>query len=200
MPATCSNIHAGFVMDNCEDGATPGTSGRILLINYADIDRALSKMSATDANVIEDLILKEGATAYEVDSMPGSAVLGESGLVVGTYKSGFSHSVTGRIFKKNEDAKTFINQLPNALIVALVENMNRGDAGDTKYEVYGWDNGLRLTEHTGSTDMPDDAPYTFVIATGENAREATLPKSFFKTDEATTDTAVDALLIAPTNP
>lgn len=198
--ADCSKIQLGFEMDSCEDTALAGTAGRILLINYSDVDRALSKMSATDPNVVESLVLKTGAVAYEVDSMPGSAVLGESGLVVGTYKSGFSHSVTGRIFKKNEDAKSFINQLPNALVIALVENKNLGDDGDTKYELYGWGAGLRLTEHTGSTDMPDDAPYTFVLATPENTREPSLPPSFFDTDMATTDAAVDALLTPPVQP
>ena len=112
----------------------------------------------------------------------------------GTYPKTHQHNVVVRIFKKSEAAKKFVNGLTNARVIAIVENNDTGDNGDTKYEVYGWDSGLELTEITVTTEMTDGVAYQVTLANGTIAQEGSLPMSLFNTDEKTTDLMVEGLL------
>lgn len=190
----CSKIKTGFTNQVCGKPAIAGTTARVILLSYSDVDK--SKSDVTD-NVISSLILKAGATGYEVDSLP-NATVGSDTINAGTYLKTHQHNVVVRIFKKSEAAKKFVNGLTNARVIAIVENNDTGDNGDTKYEVYGWDSGLELTEITVTTEMTDGVAYQVTLANGTIAQEGSLPMSLFNTDEATTDLMVDGLLAGGT--
>lgn len=186
----CSKIKTGFINQVCGKPAIAGTTARVILLSYSDADK--SKSVVTD-NVISSLILKAGATGYEVDSLP-NATVGSDTINAGTYLKTHQHNVVVRIFKKSEAAKKFVNGLTNARVIAIVENNDTGDNGDTKYEVYGWDSGLELTEITVTTEMTDGVAYQVTLANGTIAQEGSLPMSLFNTDEKTTDLMVEGLL------
>ena len=186
----CSKIKTGFTNQVCGKPAIAGTTARVILLSYADVDK--SKSVVTD-NGISSLILKAGATGYEVDSLP-NATVGSDTINAGTYLKTHQHNVVVRIFKKSEAAKKFVNGLTNARVIAIVENNDTGDNGDTKYEVYGWDSGLELTEITVTTEMTDGVAYQVTLANGTIAQEGSLPMSLFNTDEKTTDLMVEGLL------
>lgn len=190
----CSKIKTGFINQVCGKPAIAGTTDRVILLSYSDVDK--SKSVVTD-NVISSLILKAGATGYEVDSLP-NATVGSDTINAGTYLKTHQHNVVVRIFKKSEAAKKFVNGLTNARVIAIVENNDTGDNGDTKYEVYGWDSGLELTEITVTTEMTDGVAYQVTLANGTIAQEGSLPMSLFNTDEKTTDLMVDGLLAGGT--
>lgn len=190
----CSKIKTGFINQVCGKPAIAGTTARVILLSYSDVDK--SKSVVTD-NVISSLILKAGATGYEVDSLP-NATVGSDTINAGTYLKTHQHNVVVRIFKKSEAAKKFVNGLTNARVIAIVENNDPGDNGDTKYEVYGWDSGLELTEITVTTEMTDGVAYQVTLANGTIAQEGSLPMSLFNTDEATTDLMVAGLLAGGT--
>ena len=190
----CSKIKTGFINQGCGKPAIAGTTARVILLSYSDVDK--SKSVVTD-NVISSLILKASATGYEVDSLP-NATVGSDTINAGTYLKTHQHSVVVRIFKKSEAAKKFVNGLTNARVIAIVENNDTGDDGDTKYEVYGWDSGLELTEITVTTEMTDGVAYQVTLANGTIAQEGSLPMSLFNTDEETTDLMVDGLLAGGT--
>lgn len=186
----CSKIKTGFTNQVCGKPAIAGTTARVILLSYSDADK--SKSAVTD-NVISSLILKAGATGYEVDSLP-NATVGSDTINAGTYLKTHQHNVVVRIFKKSEAAKKFVNGLTNARVIAIVENNDTGDNGDTKYEVYGWDSGLELTEITVTTEMTDGVAYQVTLANSTIAQEGSLPMSLFNTDEKTTDLMVEGLL------
>lgn len=186
----CSKIKTGFTNQVCGKPAIAGTTARVILVSYSDADKSKSVVSD---NVISSFILKAGATGYEVDSLP-NATVGSDTINAGTYLKTHQHNVVVRIFKKSEAAKKFINGLTNARVIAIVENNDTGDNGDTKYEVYGWDSGLELTEITVTTEMTDGVAYQVTLANGTIAQEGSLPMSLFNTDEKTTDLMVEGLL------
>lgn len=192
----CSKIKTGFINQGCGKPAIAGTTARVILISYSDADK--SKSVVTD-NVISLLVLKAGATGYEVDSLP-NATVGSDTINAGTYLKTHQHNVVVRIFKKSEAAKKFVNGLTNARVIAIVENNDTGNNGDTKYEVYGWYSGLELTEITVTTEMTDGVAYQVTLANGTIAQEGSLPMSLFDTDEETTDLMVDGLLTGETKP
>lgn len=186
----CSKIKTGFTNQVCGKPAIAGTAARVILISYSDVDKSKSVVSD---NVISSLILKADATGYEVDSLP-NATVGSDTINAGTYLKTHQHNVVVRIFKKSEAAKKFVNGLTNARVIAIVENNDTGDNGDTKYEVYGWDSGLELTEITVTTEMTDGVAYQVTLTNGTIAQEGSLPMSLFNTDEKTTDLMVEGLL------
>lgn len=190
----CSKIKTGFINQVCGKPAIAGTTARVILISYSDVDKSKSVVSD---HIISSLILKVGATGYEVDSLP-NATVGSDTINAGTYLKTHQHNVVVRIFKKSEAAKRFVNGLTNARVIAIVENNDTGDKGDTKYEVYGWDSGLELTEITVTTEMTDGVAYQVTLANGTIAQEGSLPMSIFNTDEKTTDLLVAGLLTGGT--
>lgn len=190
MAIDCSKLTDGVIAAVCNKPAIAGTGHRVILINYNDIDRSISEV---EGNVIKKLVLKTGATGYEYESLENST-LGEISLNKGTYFSNWQHDLTLRVFAKSESSKGFVNSLNSARVVAVVDNKELGDDGDVKYEVYGWDAGLELNEGTASTDMADLVVYTIKMGSGANSKEASLPKSIFDADLATTETMLNTLL------
>lgn len=190
----CSKIKTGFINQVCGKPTIAGTTARVILLSYSDVDK--SKSVVTD-NVISSLILKAGATGYEVDSLP-NATVGSDTINAGTYFKTHQHNVVVRIFKKSEAAKKFVNGLTNARVIAIVENNDTGNNGNTKYEAYGWDSGLELTEITVTTEMTDGVAYQVTLANGTIAQEGSLPMSLFDTNEETTDLMVNGLLTGGT--
>lgn len=188
----CSKLTQKLQAVNCNKPAIAGTGARVILVNYSDIDRDLSKI---DGNVITDIVLKNNANGCEYESIQNSTT-GEYSLNKGTYFSNWQHDLTLRIFAKSEGSKAFVNNLNGTLVVAVVENKEPGEEGDVKYEAYGWDSGLELNEGTASTDMADLVVYTLKIGSGSNSKESSLPKSVFKEDLAKTKTMLDSLVPA----
>lgn len=190
--ADCSKISAGLAAAACNTVAVPGTASRVILLNYTDIDRT----SITEtANVVSAIALSGAAVGYSFESLD-NATIGSFALSVGTYINQFDHTIDGRVFTKSEAAKAFINGLKNARVVAIVENIyfSAADSTPVKYEIYGLDSGLEATEITGDTTNPDQTVYTFKLASTENAKEGSLPKTLYTTSVSATDTLVSGLL------
>ncbi|MDR0688156.1 MAG: hypothetical protein LBF55_05650 [Prevotellaceae bacterium] len=186
----CSRITLGLVAAACGKQATGGTNPRVILLNYADIDRALS---AEADGVISSIVLKEDTLGYEFTSLDNAAV-GTATFNKGTYFGNFQHDLALRVFTKSEDAKKFVNSLNGARVVAIVENKEGGAGGAVKYEAYGWDAGLELNEGTGTTEIADGVVYELTIGSGETSKEGTLPKSVFAATLAATETMLAALV------
>jgi len=187
----CSKITKGLAAFNCGKPPIGGTNGRVILLNYADVDRQLSQVAE---NVITEIILKGNAHGYVYESKDNSTV-GTTTLNKGTYFGNFQHDLALKLLSKSEESKAFFNSLNGARVIAIVENKNMGnDAGSTKYEVYGWDAGLELNAGTGTTEMADGVVYDLTLGSSDNSKEGSLPKSFFTTDLATTETALTSLL------
>ena len=186
----CSKITAGLVAGECDKQPIAGTAGRVILLNYADIDKAASIMAD---NVLSEIHLKGAAKGYAYESLDDTTT-GEFSLNKGTYFSNWQHDVTLRIFAKTAESKDFVNSLRAARVVAIVENHDTTNGGAVKYEVYGWDSGLELNEGTGSTEYADSVIYNLQVGSGELSKEGTIPKTFFNTDEQTTDLAIAAVL------
>ena len=186
----CSKITQGLQAVNCAQPAIAGTNPRVILLNYADIDR---KLSVVTNNVISDLI--SNSKGFEFESLDNSAV-GTSTFTKGTYFSNWQQDLVLRIFTKNELAKKFVNSLNGARVVAVVENKESGPDGQVKYEAYGWDAGLELNEATSTTEMADLVVYQLTLGSGEISKESSLPKSVFKIDLEQTETMLNSLVNA----
>lgn len=192
----CSKIQTGVFMGSCGQLATAGTAARVWLINYWDIDRDLTTFTentvCTPGKVMTSLVLKSGAKAYPVDSMP-NATVGSDSISAGTYRNTHLHSVTVRIFVHSEAAKCFINGATNSRVIAIVENADYVNSGETKFEVYGYEAGLSLTELTFTTELTDGAVYVATFASANTSSETTLPISFYADSVTETEALISSL-------
>ena len=185
----CAKIAAGLTASECGKMATAGTGTKVVLMNYDDIDKASSTVSS---GVCTSLVLAAEKLAYLFESID-KATTGEATFAKGTYIDSYDHAVTLRIFIKDQTSKNFINSLTNARVVAIVENRATGASGNTKYEVYGWDSGLKLSENAFTTDFADNVVFTAKLASDDNSKEGQLPLSYFISDLAGTETALAGL-------
>lgn len=190
----CAKIAAGLTASECGIMATSGTGTKVVLFNYDDIDKGSSVVAA---GICTSLVLKTNKLAYLFESID-KATTGEATFAKGTYIDSYDHAITLRIFVKDQTSKDFINSLTNARVVAIVENRATGEGGNTKYEVYGWDSGLKLSENAFTTDFSDNVVFTAKLASDDNSKEGQLPLSYFITDLSATETALAGLYTTPT--
>ena len=64
--------------------------------------------------------------------------------------------------------------------------------------MYGWDNGLVMSDLQAASTDADGVLYTFNLSSDDNARESQLPLSYFSTTLAATETALESLIFVPT--
>lgn len=188
----CSKITAGLVAASCAAAEIAGTFSKIALFNYADIDR---QGSTVTNDVIVNVLMLGSAKGFYFESIEDSHV-GEVALAKGAYYNEFDHTITLRVFVKSESAKAFVNGLKNARVVVFLPNKATGTAGNQKWEAYGWDAGLKVSEITGTTELADKVVYTIKLASTDTAKEQTLPKTFFDTSLTTTETKFTSLISA----
>lgn len=187
----CGKIISGFVGGSCGEVPTGGTGTRVVLINYADIDKENSTVSEEDATISE-IALKTSKTGYLFETLE-KANEGSITFTRGTYVDTFTHSLTLRLFADGKDAKKWVQSLVGARVVAIVEKLAGGDG---KWEVYGWKAGLKLSELTYSTTYTDNVAFAPVLSSEDTSPESALPYTFYKTSEAETEAAVLALVQA----
>lgn len=183
----CGSITKGFVIDSCAQALPIGGTGtRIMLLNYADVDK---ENSTVKDGVVSNIALKSGKKGYLYETLE-NANEASATFSKGTYVSTYDHSVTLRCFVRSTDAKEFVNQMKDARLIAVVENREQDE---NHFEVYGWDSGLKLTENTYGTTLTDNVALAPVLSTDDTSKETKLPLTFFTTSGAATETAFVAL-------
>lgn len=185
MALDCGKISANLVLAECGVSAA-GVHPEVILFNHADIDTV-----SAEGGVVSGITLKTGAYAYKYETYK-NAVEASSPINKGTYITRFQHQVIFRAFNKTQEIKDQLNALANGKVVAIVKNVAADES--TKYEVYGLDNGLVMTDLQNASNDADGIVYAVTLSSDNNALEGSLPASFFTTDLAATESAVNALL------
>lgn len=185
---TCGNISKNLTLATCATPAT-GIEASFVLMNFDDIDR--SESSVTD-DVLSAITMKTGKYGYRYESKDNSF---ESSVALnkGTYAKTFTHQVILRVFAKTQEVKDQLNQLTQGRVVVIAKNRDSHNP-ETRYEVYGWENGLAVSDFQATSTDGDGVIYTVTMASDDNARESSLPISFYAGSAAQTETALEALL------
>ena len=186
----CSKIAAGLTAAACGTRALSGLGSRVILLNYSDIDKTASTVTS---NIVSAITLAGTAVGYEFTSLPDTMVA-ECTFERGTYMGSWVHSVNLRVFTKSETSKAFINSLNDARLVAIVANNEAGTSGEIKYEVYGWESGLKLETAPLSSEVADGLVADIKMSSTEGSKESTIQKSVFITSLTATESMLTALL------
>lgn len=187
----CENLIKGLTAFDCVD-AHGGTTGRVILLNFSDIDQATVSI---ENGAVKSLGVTKKGVVFQ--GGPNNSNVGSFSFTPGTYGGGsYSHTVEMRDFKGGPDAYVFLKQLKNSSVVAIVETKFKGSAGECKYTIYGLESGLVLTTDEGTTEMSDGVLATLSIATGDGSSEPNRPINFFTGDLKTTQEAINDLISA----
>jgi len=184
----CGTIAADVLID-CNDIPVNGSADRIILMNKADIDLSTTTIDA--AGQITSLAMKATKEAFEITGQ-NQSITPEMSLVRQGSVSRYSHQVGFRAFKIDQATKNEIEKMANGQLVAICETLGN------KYEVYGWDVGLRAEEITRNlNDVESNGLFSVVLRTPDNLpAEPKLPRSYLNTDYDTTTTQLEGLLTA----
>lgn len=185
-----SVIH-DFLYD-CENPPVAGLEDDALLINRADIDFTKSATDADNPNIITSIVLKAGKKANLVqqrkDSFNGTKV----DQVEGTYSVGTTQTFAFVAFANSAEEKAALEKMLNGSFVAVIQN--KAAADDSKYEVLGWNTGLKTPTLTKDYVAEESAGvYAVTLASGQEPR---LPMSFYAGTVEETDAAFAALQTA----
>lgn len=198
MSSLCEKLLQGCISADCENPMFAGVGALGLLMNFSDV--ANISYDTNNGNIINGFTMKtsgEGgsqttACAYTVQQLGNRPFEGsQTELVEGTYGNRFTNTIQLAIVDNGpEISHDVIDNLANGKFIAILQNDYKHANGDNKYQVYGAAKGLKCTAITRELYGDNEGAYV-VTLTEENA-----PKSgvfFYTTDEATTDTAFEAL-------
>lgn len=174
---------------DCENPPVAGLEDEALLINRADIDFAKCTYDETNKNIIKSIVLKAGKKANVVQQRKESFNGTKVEQVEGTYSVGTTQTFAFVAFANSADEKTALENILNGSFVAVVKNKSAAD--NSRYEVLGWNTGLKTPTLSKDYVAEESAGvYAVTLASGQEPR---LPMSFFATDLETTEEAFESL-------
>ena len=185
---SCANISKNLILGSCKN-ESPAIEPAVILINFDDWKAANKSL---DAGVLSQLSLAEGKYGFKYESLKNSLDT-DCSLSKGTYQNTFDHKVSFKVFAKTQTIKDELNKLSNAKVVAITENVSNDEQG-VKYELFGSDNGLEMSEFTAPSTGTDGVVYSFSLASGDNGKESALPLSVDAGTPETTKALIDALV------
>lgn len=195
--AVCDYLVQKDIEVNCTDPLVQGVEAEGVIINRQDIDFSAVTYDTAKANIIKTIALKTGKKGYRVVQGGNSPFTGtKTELATGTYRNTFTNTVSLVVLDNDPDVcKDIIDGLANGSFVVILENkykgLNKTNAGEAAFQVYGWAQGLMATEITNEK-YSEDTDGGWLV----NLQETKAPRSgmfMFTTDYEATKTAVDTL-------
>jgi hypothetical protein len=114
---------------------------------------------------------------------------------VGKLQTSFIHTVTQAVFKVTGAAKLELENMCNGLVVCMVSNKYQGSAGDSQYELFGYNQGLIAELKRDQSDADGVGTYLLTLKTPDGYSEPHLPYAFYKTSKAATDALIAGYLV-----
>ena len=190
MGQNCSpELTADMVFD-CADKSKKGLDGgRAVVINWEDIDRAGSTVAGA---TISDLVLNAGKSGFAAEWFKDLASVNSAFAPSAEDIDGFLHNFLCRIQNASADNAERSAELSQGRFVVVVETRYKGAANVEAFKVFGWENGLKLSEMTYNTlENSGSIPYT--AATEEGDYETYPYNVFLETDYATSKATFESL-------
>lgn len=175
---------------DCENLPQKGVEKIGYIVNYEDVLKASCNRAA---NIITALALANGAKGYKIivpEGTPFNGTLIEA--VVGTYRTKWNKTVQFVILNSGPDVShDIIDKLANGKFVIVLENVFAGSDSKNKFEVYGFEQGLKLTAGTRDLNSDDTDGGWSVTLQEQNAPSSGL--FLFNESETATRALLNAL-------
>lgn len=180
----------GAIMDminSCEN--TPiGELDEIMYVFNADELTAVK--SLTLKSLVSDLTLPVGKKGYKIVGFKKDHDAGHELVASDTMPNTFDQNVDFAVWKKDAATISALTNLDNVVIV--VENKDKGVAGESAFNIFGLDTGLFQSKNSRKANENSGITMISMSAKGQRVPFYNL----FNTDYATTKALLEALLIA----
>ena len=190
--ANCIGITIGSEYD-CADPLKAKVNERLLVGNLADI--ATITYDVTNPTLITAITMKSTKAMFAFQGVR-STVKPQVALVASEVTVGFSYQCDFSVFEVDSAQKENLQAMSSVSQFCIYQNPKDSSLGDSVWEVMGVNSGLEVSVLSRlAADGATGGAYTTQLKTPESASETSLPNSFFDTDIATTEAAIEALLI-----
>lgn len=185
---SCDNKLSADIIFDCANKPKRGLDGnKAVLINFDDIDRAASTVSGA---TITDIVLKSGKSGFDATWYKDLANVNSAFAPNTEDIDGFTHSFLCRLPNSSAENAERAAEISQGRFIAVVETRFKGTDNADAFKVYGWEDGLKLSEMTNaSNENSGSTPYT--IATEEGDSEEYPYQIFLETDYATSKATFD---------
>lgn len=154
MATTCDFLIAQGIERDCLDPMVQGVEADGIIINRADIDFANVEFDEDNPNIISALPLlsgKVGYTVYQAGSQPFSGSAKTIEAPTATLDGMVTSAVAMKIPNNSPDVSAnIIDKMLGGEFVVILKNKHKNlrstSSGFSAYEIYGFYNGLRLSE------------------------------------------------------
>lgn len=175
---------------SCDDRAKKGLAGnKAVVINYDDIDFAAT--TSTGATVT-NLALKSGTSGFEIGWYKDLGSTAVEYTPNNEQVDGFAHSFLCRLSTTSATNAERASELKGGRFIVVVEKNYKGTSSADAFAVYGFENGLELSEMTGASEE-NAGSLLFTLRTKEDTFEEYPYQIVLETDYATTKASFDSL-------
>jgi len=167
--ADCNKLTAGVLFD-CDNIINPGAEDKIVIFNWADVDKASTNLVTGKSTQIETFATLNSATGYIFSGTNASNVGNEANIADGFNPQKYEHTPSFYIFQDNEEVPERVKELigGNYIVVLFTKS--------EQIKVYGWDTGLKAS-YTKST-VENEALYPITFGNNENEFQTTPAKTY----------------------
>lgn len=169
----CDTVLAGDIKSPCT--VKKGMKRTAKLINRSQITNlnAVNNAAIKITKLLSAITLKQGGKALKV-VVPGDRPFEglAQNLEVGTYDKTFTTDIPIVILGNDEATAMQIKQLANGTFVLVVENNDYTGTDTGRYQVYGWECGLKISAATREPN--GDNPGWAITLHEEGATEAAI--------------------------
>lgn len=192
----CEQLIASDINTSCYAQSNRGLESDGVIVNYNDIDFAKSKVSASNKNIITDLVLKAGKKGYSIRQLGSTPFNGtKKDFKSGTYVNTWDKTISLVVLDEGADVtRDIIDPLSNGTFVAVLKNKTKGADGSAEYEIFGYDQGLKMTE--GSNDKWSEDTIGGYAVTLVESSAPNSGRFLFDTDKETTEAKFESLKTA----
>lgn len=192
----CDTKLAQDIVLDCENISQKGVESEGVIVNYADVDKTGCTRTG---NILSAFPLVNGAKGYKIVVPEGSPFNGTMiEAAVGTYMTKWNKTVAFVVLNSGPDVShDVIDKLANGKFVVILRNKFGGSQGKNTYEVYGFEQGLKLS--AGARDLNSDDTDGGWSVTLQEQQAPSSGLFLYDTDLATTKTLIDTLTTAQGN-
>ena len=188
--ANCNSKLSKDILLDCADLPKQGVqnSGVAVLINFEDIDRTSTTSSGA---TITDLVLESGTTGFKLDYYKQLAQGAGAYTPNAETIDGFSHSGILILPTQAAESAERSAELKDGLYVVVLKTKYEGVDQKDAYKVFGFENGMALTELTTNTNE-NSGSILFTLTTEENAYETYPFNTFYETSFSASKASFDS--------
>lgn len=188
--SNCAPKLTADILFNCADKPKKGLDGgRAVIINFADIDRA---GSTSNGATITALTLVAGASGLSAEWFKDLASANAAFTPSSEDIDGFLQNFLCRIATMSAGNAERAAELSQGRFVVAVETKYKGVDNAEAFKVFGWENGLKLSELTLDT-LANSGSMLYTVSSEEGALETYPFNVLLETDYATTKASFESL-------